>query len=138
MNRLRKYSFHARRFARDERGSPAVEFAMIMFLVLTPLLLGIMQFGFAFFTYNEMMNGAREGARQMAVSMPRAEAELEARKSITLDRNYFIFGAGDEDAAVKDVTMTVELPLSEAMVLGLPKFVTDRTITARVTMRKEY
>ena len=50
-----------------ERGASAVEMAMVApFLLL--LLLGIIEYGFLFGTYNEVRHAAREGARIAAVS----------------------------------------------------------------------
>lgn len=53
--------------AQRERGASAVEMAMVApFLLL--LLLGIIEYGFLFGTYNEVRHAAREGARIAAVS----------------------------------------------------------------------
>jgi len=124
----------------DERGSPAVEFALIA-PVLILLVFGIVQFGFAFFTYNEMLNGAREGARRLAVGATVEVAEARALSAMALDRNYrFVHPDPAPAANTAEVTMTVELSLSEAMVLSvlpLPDLITGRMITASVTMYKE-
>lgn len=48
--------------ARDDRGAAAVEFALIL-PVLLLLLLGIIQFGITFYQWIEMEHAAREGAR---------------------------------------------------------------------------
>jgi len=47
---------------RDESGASAVEFALVA-LVFIMLLTGIIQFGFTFFQYLEVVHAAREGAR---------------------------------------------------------------------------
>jgi len=112
MNRLRTYSVHARRFARDERGSPAVEFAMIA-PVLMLLVLGIVQFGFLFYTYNEMMNGAREGARRLAVGATPESAILRADRTMALNRPYEFYPVPGNPA----VTMTIKLKVSDAMII---------------------
>lgn len=148
MNRFRKYSVHARRFARDERGSPAVEFALIMFFVLTPLFLGIVQFGSAFYTYNEMMNGAREGARRMAVGVSGEMVKPTVLAAMVLHQGEHVLCMEDAEVAIdppclaetlpsESVRATVQIPLSKAMVLGLPTGIDDRTLTASVTMYKE-
>lgn len=46
----------------DERGASAVEFAIVSFALLL-LLTGIVQFGYTFFQYLEIVHAAREGAR---------------------------------------------------------------------------
>jgi len=50
------------RHLRQDRGASAVEFAIIS-LVLIMLLTGIIQFGYTFFQYLEIVHAAREGAR---------------------------------------------------------------------------
>lgn len=123
------------RLARDERGSPAVEFALIA-PVLILLILGIVQFGFAFYTYNEMMNGAREGARRLAVGATELSARQRAEDTMALDRPYDFVIVSGADA----VTMTIKLKFSEATVIAhlsaLDAFYpTD--LTASVTMHRE-
>ena len=50
----------------DRRGASAVEFALVLPLLMV-LLTGIIQFGWVFFIQFSMENAAREGARQLAV-----------------------------------------------------------------------
>jgi Flp pilus assembly protein TadG len=51
---------------RDERGAAAVEFAIVATLFFM-LVFGIIDFGFAFHSWNNAVNAAREGARLAAV-----------------------------------------------------------------------
>ena len=62
--------------ARDQRGAIAVEFALIVPILLL-LVLGILEFGLAYHSWDGTQNAAREGARLGAVSPN--EAEIEAR-----------------------------------------------------------
>jgi Flp pilus assembly protein TadG len=69
-------------FRRGDQGASAIEFA----LVLTPLILlltGILAFGFGFARWVALTNGAREGARYMAINSSvnpgGAAAEAETR-----------------------------------------------------------
>ena len=136
MIKFKTHAARGRRFADDQRGSPAVEFALTA-PILILMVFGIVQFGFAFFNYNEMMNGAREGARRLAVGATVAVAQQRALDSMVLVRNY---GFPAPAPAADEVTMTIELELSEAMVLSvlpLPNIISDKMITATVTMRKE-
>jgi Flp pilus assembly protein TadG len=135
MTKLKYQIARGRRFAKDEDGSPAVEFALVAPILLL-MVFGIVQFGFAFFTYNEMMNGAREGARRMAVGATEEQAIAKSNAAMTLDRNY----AFDPVAGTDDVKMTITLKISEAMVLSavpLPDLITGQLLTASVTMHKE-
>jgi Flp pilus assembly protein TadG len=54
-------------FVSDERGQAAVEFALIL-PILMALLLGIIQFGIVFNNYVTITDAARAGARKAAVS----------------------------------------------------------------------
>ena len=51
---------------RDERGAAAVEFAIVA-TIFFMLVFGIIDFGFAFHSWNNAVNAAREGARLAAV-----------------------------------------------------------------------
>ena len=56
-----------RRRLRGEQGAAAVEFALVMTLLIM-LVFGIVEFGRAYNTKIELSGAAREGARRMAVS----------------------------------------------------------------------
>lgn len=60
-------SRRAHRRARGQRGAIAVEFALIM-PILMLLVLGIIEFGFGYHAWDATQNAAREGARLGAVS----------------------------------------------------------------------
>jgi Flp pilus assembly protein TadG len=66
------------RRARDERGAIAVEFALIVPILLL-LVLGILEFGFAYHSWDATQNAAREGARLGAVSPDVVEIEARVR-----------------------------------------------------------
>src|SRR6266508_2288996 len=57
----------ARRFARSELGAAMVEFAIVGGLIFAPLVLGILEFGFASWQKNSVASDAREGARYAVV-----------------------------------------------------------------------
>lgn len=50
----------------EERGAAAVEFAIVAMLLIT-LLMGIMEFGYAFFVQGNIAGAAREAARAYAI-----------------------------------------------------------------------
>lgn len=52
---------------RDETGAAVVEFALVLVLLLT-LLVGLIQFGLAFYTQLTLQHAAREGARVFAIT----------------------------------------------------------------------
>jgi Flp pilus assembly protein TadG len=63
-----------RKKLRDERGASAVEFGLIIPILLV-LVLGIVEFGHAFQVQGTLSSAAREGARAMALRNSQAEAK---------------------------------------------------------------
>ena len=62
-----------RKHLRDERGASAVEFGLVLPILLI-LVLGIIEFGHAFQVQGTLSAAAREGARAMALRNDQAEA----------------------------------------------------------------
>lgn len=52
---------------RDERGATAVEFALVFCLVILPMIFGIVQYGYQYWSLSTADAAAREAARQLAV-----------------------------------------------------------------------
>lgn len=52
---------------RDDRGAAAVEFALIFAFVLVPMVLGILQYGWYFYSSQVTSSAARETARRLTV-----------------------------------------------------------------------
>jgi Flp pilus assembly protein TadG len=74
-----------RGLARREDGAAAVEFAIVASLFFM-LVFGIIDFGFAFHSWNNTANAAREGARKAAVDRSVVNVEARARSAAqTLD-----------------------------------------------------
>ena len=70
-----------------EGGAAAVEFAIVSTLFFL-LVFGIIDFGFAFHSWNNTANAAREGARKGAVDSSAADIEARTRASAsTLDQS---------------------------------------------------
>lgn len=65
---------------RSERGAAAVEFALLV-PILIMILLGIMEFGRAYNVQASLTNAAREGARSMAINNDQTSAEDVAIKA---------------------------------------------------------
>jgi Flp pilus assembly protein TadG len=80
---------------RDERGATAVEFAMILPLLLV-LVLGIVEFGRAFQVSGTLSAAAREGVRVMALQNDQAAARAAVRTA-----------ADSLDPAVTDAQITI-------------------------------
>lgn len=75
-----------RRFRRNADGTAALEFGLVLPLLLV-ILLGIVDYGHIYFTRLSMSNAAREGAR-VGVTLPETEAQAAAVAAATgyLDR----------------------------------------------------
>ncbi|MHB1225596.1 MAG: TadE/TadG family type IV pilus assembly protein [Gemmatimonadaceae bacterium] len=69
------------RFRRDDRGAAAVEFALVL-PILVVLVFGIVDFGRALFAYNYLTSAVREGGRFAAVQGS-ASAEGAVRDRMT-------------------------------------------------------
>ena len=141
----------------DNNGTAAVEFALVM-PVLLFVLLGIMQYGYAFFVQISMTNAAREGARALAVgsadvggvgscaSATAGSAEANvcdylAGLSVT---NFTIAACdpdnpdatlcpGDDDVAVRVTISRTEIDLTSLINIFDPA----GTMVAQVSMRQE-
>ncbi|MDO9556350.1 MAG: TadE/TadG family type IV pilus assembly protein [Coriobacteriia bacterium] len=59
----------SRRHTPSDEGAAAVEFALVA-MILVMLLVGIIQFGYLFYQWNEITHAAREGARWSALEYP--------------------------------------------------------------------
>jgi len=62
---------------RSERGAAAVEFALVLPLLLL-LVCGIIEFSFVFNRYISVTNVAREGVRELSLGIPAAQAMTDA------------------------------------------------------------
>ena len=84
---LRRLFRPASRIARQERGAQLVEFAIVVPVFLL-LVMGIIDFGRAYFSWIIITNGAREGARVAAVGGDVTAVEDRVESAITgLARN---------------------------------------------------
>ena len=153
----RKLRTSARSLGKDESGANAVEFALVI-LVLVPFILAILEFGIILFTYNNMEQAARETARVLAVqeaTLLRAEAVANAQLGFS-GLNFTITRCAPDTAdtcqgpdwpcdppaspcldPLKDVSVKIAVPLAEASLIDFFGFFSDGDLTATVTMRKE-
>jgi len=122
----------------DKRGAIAVEFALVLPVLIT-ILVGVIEFGNILFTRQMMVYAAREAARSYAVgesNVAAAEALALTRLSdLTLTFNVDVVETAT--AAGADVTVTITVPMADATFVGFlgPIFVGN--IQALVTMRVE-
>ncbi|NEX92714.1 TadE family protein [Caulobacter sp. 17J65-9] len=125
------------RIGRDERGAALVEFSLVAPL-LFGLTFGVIQYGLLLYTYNNMLNAARETAREISIgAIPAADAKTFAEPmlvgwpapwTVAADPKVTINGADH-------VRMTISVPSSKAAILNLIPM--PQTLTAEVVMRME-
>jgi hypothetical protein len=103
----------------SERGAVAVEFALILPILLL-LLLGIMEFGRAYNAQISLTHAAREGVRVMAISRDATAAQSAAINAATsLEPNLMVVKldpfppcpAGPASGSTPVVTMTITYKL---------------------------
>ncbi len=134
----------------DKSGANVVEFAIVAPVVLL-IVLGIIQFGMILFTYNNMVQAAREAARTLAVQeTTAAEAQQIALNQLGFSGLPFTITACEPDAVpphgpacvapldpASDVSVTITVPLSEATLVDILGLFVSGDLEATVTMRKE-
>jgi Flp pilus assembly protein TadG len=115
---------------RQKSGAVAAEFALIVPL-LSVMLFGVLQFGFAIYTYNAMETAARTGARQIVFGTNVATAESATRASLPgwVADEATVNSVEDDDGIAR---MTVTVPGSSAAILGLVPM--PESFTASVAM----
>src|SRR4051812_4849868 len=86
---------------RDRRGAAAVEFALVMLPLLT-LTLGIIQYGWWFYTAQSASSGGREAARRLSVGdcQTGTQARDFAAKQANVMNLGLTFGTADGDSAI--------------------------------------
>src|SRR5262245_38890635 len=104
----------------DERGASAVEFALVL-PVLVMLLLGVIQYGSLFLVQTRMNDAARDTARRLAVGDLKTEAEAEAHaRAMLADWSApFKTVAALPDPPDHDVTVTITVPMQQAALVDL-------------------
>ncbi len=142
----------------DRRGGIAIEFALVAPILLI-ILLGIIQFGFAFFIKINMTNAAREGARVLAVGEAVVgttsddaicPATAGTAQFVTCSRLAetgtlgFTLAACDPDnpnatlcPGATEVTVRVTIPRTAIALVDILGLFASGTMEARVTMRQE-
>jgi Flp pilus assembly protein TadG len=124
-----------RRARKGERGAVAVEFAILL-PVLLLILFGIVEFGFVFNRYTSVTHAAREGVRQLSVGATADDAIDKAQKSApdlreagNIECVVVTPPSPDEDDAQMTCSSKYDLKI----------WVFDKTVTVNstATMRKE-
>lgn len=123
---------------RRKSGAVAAEFALIIPLLVT-FLFGVLQFGFAIYTYTAMETAARTGARQMAFGTSTATAEAATRAALPgwVADEATVSSIEDDDGIAR---MTVTVPGSSAAIVSfvpMPANFTAAAAMPRVNDRND-
>lgn len=128
-----------RRLVRDIRGAVAVEFAIILPVLIT-ILFGIIQFGLVMFTQQMMVYAAREAARSYAVgTSTAAQAQTLAEGLLpATSSNYTVtVTEPDTDLGETDVIVLISTPMADAAIVNVLGSVMSGNIQAQIVMRVE-
>ena len=133
-------SKHARlwRFSKNDRGVAAVEFALIL-PILVLVLSGIVQLGAIMFLQNHMTNVAREVARRVSIGQwTEVQSETEAQNTLlnwgisyTVDTTLV---ANAFDATKNDITVDISAPMSDAAIIDVFGLLQSGNLATSVTM----
>ena len=108
---------------REEGGASAVEFALILPLLIM-LLLGVIQYGSLFLVQTRMNDAARDTARRLAVGDLKTETDAEAHaRALLADwAAPFTAVAALPRPPDHDVSVTITVPMRQAALLDLVGF----------------
>jgi Flp pilus assembly protein TadG len=122
-------------FGRDVRGVVAIEFGVIMPLVII-LLFAIFQYGMIFNTRQIMTHAARVAVRSYAIGESTAdEAETMATELLNNEALSYTIDVTDDGT---DATIDIVLPMSEAAIVdALGGSLMDGNIEVTIKMRME-
>lgn len=128
------------RLSRCEKGSTAVEFALVIPVFLL-FLSGIFQFGMVMFLQNNMSNVARDVSRRLAVGdLTVTEAAASAEGSLInwgIDYTVQVIEPDPSDPADKDITVFISAPMEQAAMFDLLGILEGNNVATSVTMRLE-
>lgn len=116
-----------------------VEFALVL-PILIVILFAVVEFGLAFWTYQQVSAAASEGARRAAVSRTAPDAESRTQQAVRdaapgLDADLMVIDVvGESGNAGDPVTVTLRYP-QDISILGMTFF--DSDLVGRRTMRLE-
>ena len=113
---------HAKRSRLRDRGAAAVEFALVLPLLLT-LLFGIIEFGWAYAQMLDVRHGAREGARLVAVNDFPAGQTADDLTTIQ-QTNHLVATICDRMDLTNDAKVSMELVVSGGVSAGQTVLVT--------------
>ena len=129
-----------KRFFKDRTGVAAIEFAIIAPIVIV-LFSGIIQFGFALFIQNHMVDVARDSARRFAVGETTQAETVQFAQNTLLNwgvtYTVVVTPPDPDDPDDNDVVVNISLPRSSAAILDMLGLFQSGTLSASVTTLTE-
>jgi Flp pilus assembly protein TadG len=121
----KRIGFWARRFGAERRGATAVEFALVLPLLLM-ILFGIVQFGITFNNYIQLTDAVRVGARNLAVSRTSSTPYSTTTSAITSSAPTLTAASISPTVTINGTACTSDSTCKTAMstAAGLPASVT--------------
>lgn len=115
-----------------------MEFALLL-PILTTMLIGVFQYGILIFSYNTMLNTARNGARAMAVGAATEAQVVETAKANlpgwVPSGQWKIIARDTASTGTNQVTTSIEVPSRYAALLSFVPM--PESINVNVVMLKE-
>ncbi|MBV1779101.1 pilus assembly protein [Paeniglutamicibacter sp. ABSL32-1] len=122
------------RAAKREEGASAVEFALVLPVLIT-LLLGIMEFGFFFNQQISVTQAAREGARAYAIQHDKAGFNLNDVVQKAAPSVVGITATADVTGCPANTNVTVTASKGYTSITGWIDFAMPTTVQGKAAMR---
>ncbi len=130
------------RLIRSQQGNTAIEFALIMPVLLT-LVFACLEFGMIAYTYNATGSVARDAARQMAINQllpENVDAYVRSKLPnwIRQDAQLAVTQSDEDDPKLNRFTLDVQFPATSATPSRfLSTFYKSLVVDIKVTMQQE-
>jgi Flp pilus assembly protein TadG len=111
----------SQRFADDRRAAAMVEFAIVLPILLMFIFASI-DFGRAYFLYNNLANAAREGARLGAVQFPDPRTSVAVVQARVRERIATFGGTANANDATVNVTFTPNVGVVQTITVQVQNF----------------
>lgn len=128
------------RLVDDRRGAAAMELALLL-PVLTTMICGLIQYGTLMFTYNAMLNSARNGSRAMAVGAATA-ADVVTNAKANLPgwvpaADWTVVAQDTITTGTNQVNTRISVASTKASVMNFPLVPMPTTLDVTIVMLKE-
>ena len=133
----------ARRMSEKSRGIALVEAALMMPLLLT-ILIGLLEYGWLFFKFQQINGASRHGTR-IGITEPATQAQVQTAvdgmmTSSGLSGSGYTVAFSADPAALAPgqlLTVTVTVPYSNIELIGFPLIPTPASLVGATSMIKE-